>query len=769
MRVRRTALGAAGTVVAGMLAVIGLPAAPALATSAPATTAPATTAVALPITHYAQTVVAGGHVFISEGAGSSSILVTDLAGNTVTTIPGQTGATGLALSADGGTLYAALTGADSISAINVGTLTQSAVYPTGTGTAPVYLAVAGGRIWFGYGPANSWQGSIGSLDLSGPAPVVTLKQTAAQGLWFGPPMLAADPADPDLVIAGDTGQEPPDLNAYNVSTGTPVETAGLAPGSNYGALADMAVTADGKDLVLATGAPYDQVLLKTSTLAPDGDYPTAAYPDAVAVAPSGTVAAGVSQDDPDLYVYAPGGSAPLGSYGLGNSVAPRGLAWSPDSGTLFAVTDTGPGSTSYTLNIQQSPALATSRLTLSAPGTAIPGRQLTVQGTLSSATPFPAGTTVTVTRTDPADPNGVALPSATVGADGTFSTTDTPTAPGSYSYTASYAGDAAHAGASAGASVQVAYPAAVPVLTAPATDTRGKALRITGQLPDGPYPAGAAVQIVRTDPAHPAGVALPQAAVAADGSFAFTDTPRTGGANTYQVSYAGDATHTAGAADATVQVSRAATTIGVSLDTADRTYAYNAAVGVTVHLGADHGSTVAVYAQPYGGARALVASGAVDARGDFTGWYRITRNTTFSASFAGDADDAPATSGTVVGWSHADVVDTLSGYYTTVRQGGAQWRVYHQSAQPVFAVGVAPDKAGECAASTLQEYVGSAWRTVATDACATLGSTSTTAVGATLTNAVGHRFRAIAEYVPGATDTQNLSTYGSWQYFLVRA
>ncbi len=765
MRVRRTALGAAGTVVAGMLAVIGLPAAPALAAGGAAGTA-----VALPITHYAQMVVAGGHVFISEGAGSSGILVTDLSGNTVTTIPGQTGATGLALSPDGSTLYAALAGADSISAISTSTLAQTADYPTGAGTAPTYLALAGGKVWFGYGPAQTWQTGVGSLDLSGPTPVVTLKQVSGQGLFYGPPMLAAGPADSDLIFAGDTEEEPPDLDAYNVSTGTPVETASLPRGTDYSSIEDMAVTPDGKDLVLAAGYPYYQVVLKTSDLTPDGQYPSAAYPDAVAVAPNGTVAAGVSQDSPDLYLYPEGGSTALGSYTLGGSVAARGLAWGPGSGTLFAVTETNVNSAPYTLNVIPNPALAASTLSLTAPATGLPGRRLTVQGTLSSTAAFPAGTTVTVTRTDPADPNGVALPAATVAADGTFSVTDTPQAVGTYTYQAAYAGDATHAAADASAAVQVALPAAVPVLSAPATDTRGKALRITGQLPDGPYPAGASVRVVRTDLADPEGVALPGAAVSAGGSFAFTDTPRTGGANTYQVSYAGDAEHAAGTAGATVQVSRAATTVGITINAANRTYAYNALAGVTVHLGASYDNrTVAIYAQPYGGARTLVTSGAVNARGDFTGWYRITRNTSFSASFAGDARYAPAASGNVVGWSHANVVEALSGYYTTVKQDGGQWRVFHQSVQPVFAVGVAPNKAGECAALTLQEYVGSAWRTVATDACSTLGSASTTAAQAKLTNAVGHQFRIVAEYVHSAADTQNLDTYGSWLYFLVRA
>ena len=765
MRIRRAALGAAGSAVAGMLAVVGLPAAPALAD----------TGVTLPITHYAQMVVAGGHVFISQGAGSSSILVTDLDGNTVGTVPGQTGATGLAVSPDGRTVYAALTGDDSISAIDAATLAQSADYPTGAGTAPAYLAVAGGKIWFGYGPDNTWQGGIGSLDLSGAAPVVALAQTPAQDLWYGAPMVVAGPPDSDLIVAGDTDQEPPYLRDYDVSSGSPAQVASLAGGGDYGSLADMAVTSDGKDVVLATGYPYDEQALSTAALTPDGQYASAAYPDAVAVAPDGTVAVGEDgTTQPSLSVYAEGGSAALGSYSPG-TLAAHGLAWSPDSGTLFAVTDTyddnaGESGYTYTLNVIPNPALAASRLTLDGPATDVPGRQLTVQGTLSSTSALPAGATVTVTRTDPADPDGVALPAATVAADGSFSVTDTPQTPGTYSYRADYAGDAGHTGAEAAVTVAVAYPAAVPVLTAPATDTRGKALRITGRLPDGPYPAGAGVQITRTDLAHPQGVALPRAAVAADGSFAFTDTPQIGGANTYRVGYAGDATHTGGSASATVQVSRAATSIGTTLNTGNRTYAYNAWAGITVHLGATYNSrTVSVYAQPVGGARTLVTSGTVDSHGNLTGWYRITRNTVFTASFAGDDRYAPAGSAKLLGWSHAYVAEALAGSYTTVKQSGIEWKVFHQAVSPAFAAAVAPNKSGECTALTLQEYSGSAWHNLATDRCAVLNASSVASARATLKNAVGHEFRIIAEYVHSAADNQNVDTYGAWQYFQVRA
>ncbi|MEU9538167.1 hypothetical protein [Streptomyces mirabilis] len=112
--------------------------------------------VPLPIAHFAHMVVDArhGHLFISGGAGTDGILVTDLDGGNPTTISGEPSATGLALSGDGSALYAALPGRDAIAAISTENLTESARYGTGAGTRPDSLAVAGGTLWFGYGTAG---------------------------------------------------------------------------------------------------------------------------------------------------------------------------------------------------------------------------------------------------------------------------------------------------------------------------------------------------------------------------------------------------------------------------------------------------------------------------------------------------------------------------------------------------------------------------------------------------------------------------------------
>ena len=97
--------------------------------------------VSLPISSYYQMVVdaAHGHIFISQGSSSQDgILVTDLSGQVVTTITGQPGVVGIALSPDGSTLYAAVSTA--VDAISTSTLTQTASYPVPAGDSPFNVA-----------------------------------------------------------------------------------------------------------------------------------------------------------------------------------------------------------------------------------------------------------------------------------------------------------------------------------------------------------------------------------------------------------------------------------------------------------------------------------------------------------------------------------------------------------------------------------------------------------------------------------------------------
>jgi hypothetical protein len=409
--------------------------------------------------------------------------------------------------------------------------------------------------------------------------------------------------------------------------------------------------------------------------------------------------------------------------------------------------------------ISEGPPAATS-LHLTAPSTGVPGRSLTVTGALTSTSALPAGQVAHITR------NGTALPDVTTQADGSFTFTDTPPTEGTYTYAASYAGDATHGTASTTSLVQVSKLTTTVSLTAPATSIRAQKLTVSGKLSGSPFAAGGVVKVTKTDLANTSGTALADAKVAADGSFTFSDTPQTGGANTYKVTYGGDVSHQPGSTGATVQVSRTATSLTIATDHA--TYAYGRTAKITAHLGTTYNKrTVAIYAQPFGGTSVLVKSGTVDSNGNLAGSYKLARNTTFSAVFAGDYRYAPKTVAHSV-QTQVRISETLSGYYTSTHYGSTLYRVYHHTAKEQLDVTVTPNKAGQCILFRVQRYYSGAWHTQTTTPCAALSSAGAGRHKMSLTNSVGSKFRIAAEYVHSSRDTTNPSTWGAWQYFTVR-
>jgi WD40 repeat protein len=407
----------------------------------------------LPLSSYSNFVVDGAHrhLLISDPRGSK-IVVTDYSGTVVGQITGEYGAEGLALSADSSTLFVALHSGDAVSAIDTATLTESARYHTGAGTAPAHLAVVGGTLWFGYGDSGS--GRLGSIDVSAADPQVTLDPNTGYE-FYAAPVLTASPSAPGVLVAAEAGVSPATVTVYDVSSGTAVQKLSVwDPGGDTSNLQDMAITPDGQDLVIASGSPYVHQVFRLSDFSADGDYPTGTYPDAVAIAPDGTVAAGVDADyDPDVYVFAQGQSTPRHSYELGEDLLPAGLAWDPSGTVLFALTSDGLGGpvSLHVIGAPDSP----STVTISGPATARKGHALTLKGKLTSTEPVTAGSKVTLTRTDSADPDGTVVTTVPVKAGGAWKAADIPPVKGSVVYRIDYAGDAVHGAASASTTVTV--------------------------------------------------------------------------------------------------------------------------------------------------------------------------------------------------------------------------------------------------------------------------------------------------------------------------
>ncbi|WP_428986006.1 Ig-like domain repeat protein [Streptomyces pyxinicus] len=408
----------------------------------------------LPVRATGDIVVDGVHqrVFVSDPL-NGKIVVTDYAGTVVKQLTANlSGVSGLELSADSGTLYAAVRDLDAIAVFDTATGTETTRYAVGD--KPESVALAGGKLWFGYGAAAA--GGIGSVDLTSEGHEVTLDQSRD---WYAAPLLDATPGS-DILVAGALGQSPVTLASYDVSSGTATKLASTSEaGSNLG---DLQLTPDGKDVVVASGSPNYQQVFRTSDLNEDGTYDTDSYPNSVAIAPDGTLAAGIDGSyEPDVYVFRPGSGEPVRTYDFPNTgtssgsdlLADSGLAWSPDGSRLFAVTSNNEGV--YALRVLTSPTKAVTTVTVDAPATAARGKKLTVKGKATSKTALPAGTKLTVTRTDLESPQGKALASAVTKADGTFSFTDTPPAGGKVTYKAAFAGDAGHAAGSGSDAVTV--------------------------------------------------------------------------------------------------------------------------------------------------------------------------------------------------------------------------------------------------------------------------------------------------------------------------
>ncbi|MEU4626166.1 hypothetical protein AB0G04_40085 [Actinoplanes sp. NPDC023801] len=398
---------------------------------------------------------------------------------------------------------------------------------------------------------------------------------------------------------------------------------------------------------------------------------------------------------------------------------------------------------------------ATPDLTLSGPSAAIPGAPVTITGTLTSRVPLATGTTVVMSRA------GTPLGTATVAADGTFGFTDTPPGEGTWAYEVSYAGSTIHQPVATMTSIVVSRTASTMTLAGPASATRGKPLTITGKLASPlTLSAGSKVSVTRVDLEYPSGRSLGTRTVAANGTFSVVDTPTAGGTVTYRVSYAGDLTHTPASASKAVAVSRTAPALAINNN--GKTYAYGQTVSFTAKLGTTYKNRVVeIWADPAGAdqARRLVKRATVSKSGYVSASVRLTRNTTVSAVFTGDARTAPRTVYTNVG-TKAYLKLHLSRHYKTAKIGSLKYRFYRTNSVAWF-TNEMNSGSQRLVYVQVQRYTNGKWKNWdgryfdATDILFLPG-----------TGLTGAKFRIRTAYVKGSSgDSMNSSTWTPYQYF----
>jgi hypothetical protein len=303
------------------------------------------------------------HVFVSGGAGNSSIVVLNYAGQILKTIGGEGGASQMVLNAATHTLYVALHDSSAISEIDTQTLTETHRFSTAPYPSPTSLVIAGGKLWFSC--ANGSSGCLVSANLDGSG-----MATPISGGNF-PLFLAAGGTSNHLLAFGYSEDEPPSLYVYDVSGSTPTEVGYVfAPNGNSSDIADMTFSPSGANLLLATGAPYFIQSLTASTLTPSFDYPTGPYPVAVAVTADGKhVAGGINTgtgEGNDVFVYPTGSTTPVRRWAIGSGVPgllDHSLAFTPDASRLFAITNGPSGHLQF--NVLDQPTVALKATTTS--------------------------------------------------------------------------------------------------------------------------------------------------------------------------------------------------------------------------------------------------------------------------------------------------------------------------------------------------------------------------------------------------------------------
>jgi hypothetical protein len=753
---------------AGVLAVFGLSASGAMADSGTAVTQ---------LTGFHQMAVddvgSNSYVFLS---GSNGIVVTDLSGNYVATLDSGANVAGVAVSADGNTVYAALTSggnSGSIGSIGVPTITSSGAtenhYPLGNGDVPGSLAFQGGKLWVSYTDSSGGAG-IGSFD-----PTSDTFTAAPADDWTTAPDLAADPqAGGTTLVAVQPGSAAA-AATYTTANGTLTPLAAQTTPSALGQCSgetQLAVAPGGADFIVACGSSGGVQEYSTQDLsAPQSSsYGTVGSdPAGAAIDADGTVAAGSSSG---IYVYGSGSGGTLENvFHLGSSasLAAGGLGWesTPNGSQLVAVADSGG---SYSLKVFSQPTLTRSILALTAPSTATVGSQVTLNGslTLSTGVALPSNATVAITRTAP-DGTSTSLSAQPV-SDGSFTLTDVlPATAGTYTYTASYSGDPSVAAAStATAQVTADLNTTTLSLSGPSSVSIGKSVTLTGSLPPvggATIPAGTTVTVTRTGPGSTGSKSF-TVTPASTGGFTLTDTPTVTGAYTYTAKYAGDATIAAATASHAVTVSPLAASL--SITTGAMAFNYGTTIHVVAHLGATYTNrTVSIYEQWDGyRSKTLLKTGRVSSSGELTVSYIASHSTTFSAVFTGDAHYAAKTIGHDVGiWARTTL--SMAGYYGSKNIGGTTYRVYHQSNYLYVTVAVGPNKPGECARIEVQEHYSNAWRANELTACAALDGSSRLYGYLTVNNGdPGYEYRVRADYVRSSSDPSNLSSDSGWQYVM---
>jgi hypothetical protein len=286
------------------------------------------------------------------------------------------------------------------------------------------------------------------------------------------------------------------------------------------------------------------------------------------------------------------------------------------------------------------------------------GSSITVSGTVTDPADTPGLSIVVERSTDGANWTAVDGSPATTAADGTFSASDTPPAPGVYTYRASWVGDGVTYDPGEATSTQSLTVLAQSTLTVDPDVIAayvGQTVSISGTLTDPPNVQNASIVITRSSDGNTYNaIANSPATTDANGAFSVTDTLADVGTYTYRAAWDGDGVqHGSGSAFSTKTLTvttypgtltlHASATKIVYRDTVKLTGLWSSASGVDP---ADPTVTIS---------RTKSGGGTVDLTTalDGTDHYKLLSTPpsagtfTYTASVAGDTTNADAVSSSV--------------------------------------------------------------------------------------------------------------------------
>ena len=420
------------------------------------------------------------HVFVSSGPGEDAVAVLDYSGALVATLT-IPGASGMAIV--GSTLFVAAADADEIVTVDTATLTTGTL-SIGSFIHPESIAYVAGTLWFTIGACgSSVQQAHVDTDGQNLSTATTLDAATC-------PRYATSPADPNLLLMFDEGVSPTTLSEYDMSTGPPTLVTSAANPDGSGNGEDAVFGPAGASFFTASATQDAFAQVKTSDLTSIRAYTAQSAAAAVDVTASGggRLAGGI--DSPagnSVWVYGIGTSTATNSFDLpgDDAVVPRGVAWSDDGASIFAVTHGSTPSSPVRFYVLDPQAFG-STLTLSAtPDHPTVGDQITLTGTLTyDDGPLTGGETVGLTRTDATGTHTVGQ--AAVALDGSYQLHDKARVGGDATYEASFDGSDHHKASVASDTVTVNKLAShVSIRLSDQAVSFGHAVHITGHLGSG--------------------------------------------------------------------------------------------------------------------------------------------------------------------------------------------------------------------------------------------------------------------------------------------